>query len=117
MHFENRHQPLASRRLFFSRVRRACCAGLALVGVMLLIGMAGYSLFEGMSGVDAFVNAAMILSGMGPMGELKTTGGKIFAGFYALASGLMVIAAMGLVLMPLYHRWLHAFHIDEHRRD
>ncbi|MBA4224294.1 MAG: hypothetical protein C0458_26510 [Methylobacterium sp.] len=66
-----------------------------------------------MGGVDAFVNAAMILSGMGPMTELKTAGGKLFAGFYAIFSGLFVVIATGFVLAPILHRVLHSFHIEE----
>lgn len=78
----------------------------------LAIGIAGYAFFEGMSFVDAFVNAAMILSGMGPMGELKTTGGKVFAGLYAIFSGLIIIIAAGFVLAPIFHRVLHRFHVE-----
>ncbi|CEJ14132.1 hypothetical protein BN1110_04460 [bacterium YEK0313] len=115
MRYERFHEPLATRHAFRSRVRRAMTIAFGLIAAMLAIGMAGYSLFEGMSAVDAFVNAAMILSGMGPLGELKTAAGKVFAGCYALASGLVVVTATGLVLMPLFHRFLHNFHIDEGR--
>ena len=78
----------------------------------LTIGMIGYSYFEGMSFADAYVNAAMILSGMGPLGELKTTGGKIFAGSYAIFSGLILVIATGFVLAPVFHRVLHRFHVE-----
>lgn len=115
MRYERFHEPLAARHVFRSRVRRAVLIAFGLIMAMLVIGMAGYSLFEGMSAVDAFVNAAMILSGMGPIGELKTAAGKIFAGCYALASGLVVVTATGLVLMPLFHRFLHSFHIDDRK--
>lgn len=70
-----------------------------------------------MSAVDAFVNAAMILSGMGPVDQLKTEGGKLFAGAYALFSGLFVVIAAGFVLAPVLHRVLHSFHIEEGRSD
>ncbi len=85
---------------------------LVLTTAGLAIGIAGYAFFEGMSFVDAFVNAAMILSGMGPMGELKTTGGKVFAGLYAIFSGLVIIIATGFVLAPIFHRVLHRFHVE-----
>jgi hypothetical protein len=75
--------------------------------------MVGYGALEGMSAVDAFVNAAMILSGMGPVQPLTTAAGKVFAGVYALASGLVVVAATSLVLAPVFHRLLHAFHADQ----
>jgi hypothetical protein len=85
---------------------------LALTAVGLLIGIAGYAGFEGMSLTDAYVNAAMILSGMGPVGELKTTAGKIFAGSYAIFSGLVIVVATGFVLAPIFHRVLHRFHVE-----
>ncbi len=78
----------------------------------LAIGIAGYAGFEGMSFVDAYVNAAMILSGMGPLGELKTTAGKVFAGSYAIFCGLIIIIATGFVLAPIFHRVLHRFHVE-----
>lgn len=78
----------------------------------LAVGIAGYAYFEGMSFVDANVNAAMILSGMGPLGELKTTAGKIFAGTYAIRSGLIIVIATGVVLAPIFHRMLHCFHVE-----
>lgn len=78
----------------------------------LAIGIAGYAGFEGMSCVDAFVNAAMILSGMGPVSELKTTGGKLFAGSYAILSGLIIVIATGFILAPIFHRILHHFHVE-----
>ncbi len=84
--------------------------GLTLCG--LIIGMAGYCYFEGMSLPDAYVNAAMILSGMGPLGELKTTTGKIFAGSYAIFSGLIIVIATSFVLAPIFHRVLHHFHVE-----
>jgi hypothetical protein len=78
----------------------------------LAIGIAGYACFEGMSFVDAYVNAAMILSGMGPVGELKTTAGKVFAGSYAILSGLIIVIATGFILAPIFHRVLHHFHVE-----
>jgi hypothetical protein len=77
--------------------------------------MAGYAGFEGMSLTDAFLNAAMILSGMGPAAVLQTTGGKLFAGFYAIFSGLLLIIATGFVLAPIFHRVLHKFHLEAGR--
>lgn len=88
---------------------------LALFG--LFIGVAGYSYFEGMALPDAYVNAAMILSGMGPLGELKTTAGKIFAGSYAIFSGLIIVIATSFVLAPIFHRVLHHFHMETRVND
>lgn len=110
--FERRGQPVASRRKFLARMGRAIGLWLLLTAGGLAIGIAGYAYFESMSLVDAFVNAAMILSGMGPMGELKSTGGKVFAGLYAMFSGLVIIIATGFVLAPIFHRVLHRFHVE-----
>src|ERR1035437_5771616 len=78
--FEHRSKPLLPRRAFYARLARSACIGLLVIALALGIGMIGYRAFEPMSWVDAFVNAAMILSGMGPVSSLQTDGGKIFAG-------------------------------------
>lgn len=115
--FERRRQAVISARRFLLRMGRAVLVWLVLTGVGLLIGMAGYAATEGMSAVDAFVNAAMILSGMGPVDQLKTDPGKVFAGVYAIFSGLFVVIATGFVLAPVLHRVLHSFHVEEGKRD
>jgi hypothetical protein len=115
--FERRHQRLISRRRFADRMLKAIGLWCILAGVGLAIGMAGYAAFEGMSLADSYVNAAMILSGMGPMGELKTTAGKVFAGSYAIFSGLLIVIATGFVLAPIFHRVLHHFHVETHAQD
>ena len=76
------------------------------------LGMAGYHYLEKLAWLDAFVNAALILSGMGPLGPLQTTGGKLFAGIYALYSGLALIAVTGIIFAPIVHRLLHRFHME-----
>jgi hypothetical protein len=110
--FEHRRQQLISRHRFANRMLKAIGLWLILAGVGLTIGMAGYGTFENMSLADSYVNAAMILSGMGPLGELKTTAGKIFAGSYAIFSGLLIVIATGFVLAPIFHRVLHHFHVE-----
>lgn len=115
--FETRRQKVIPRSRFAFRMVRAMGLWLALSAGGLAIGMTGYRLTEGMSLIDAFVNAAMILSGMGPVSELKTHGGKLFAGFYAIFSGLVIVIATGFVLAPLVHRVLHAFHVEEGKND
>jgi hypothetical protein len=87
-----------------------------LIGASLFAGVAGYHFFEGMTWVDAFVNAAMILSGMGPVTELRTPGAKLFAGCYALYSGLVLILATGIILGPFVRRVLHRFHWESKSR-
>lgn len=111
--YENRNEPVASRTVFYNRVTRSALWSLAMVLLSLLIGTAGYIYFEGMRLVDAFVNAAMILSSMGPLMPLVTDGGKIFAALYAIISGFLLIGLAGLMLAPIFHRVLHRFHVDE----
>ena len=79
--------------------------------------MVGYHFLEGMAWIDAFVNASMILSGMGPVGQLETSGGKLFAGLYALYSGLAFILATGIVFAPIVHRMVHRFHLEEDKEQ
>jgi len=115
--FEHRSKPLLPRRQFYARLARSAGIGLLVIASTLGIGMVGYRAFEGMSWVDAFVNAAMILSGMGPLSPLQTEGGKIFAGCYALFSGLAFFAILGIIFAPAVHRFLHRFHVDEAKRN
>jgi hypothetical protein len=103
---------LPSRRDFAGRFLRALAFGLLLVGVSLAIGMLGYRAFEGMAWVDAFANSAMILSGMGPLQPLATPAGKVFAGLYAIYSGLALISIAGIMFAPVVHRFLHRFHLE-----
>ena len=114
---EHRHEKLISRRDFFRRMFRAIGVWCVLALFGLLIGMAGYCYFEDMSLSDSYVNAAMILSGMGPLGELKTAAGKIFAGSYAIFSGLIIVIATSFVLAPVFHRVLHHFHVEVGEND
>jgi hypothetical protein len=106
--FESRCQPLLSRAAFLRRLGGNLLAALLLIALSLGAGLCGYHYFESMPWIDAFLNASMILSGMGPLGELKTWGGKCFAGWYALYSGLALILVSGLILAPILHR----FHLD-----
>jgi hypothetical protein len=115
--FEHLGQKVISRRQFYWRLTRALFLWVAITLFGLGVGIAGYAFFESMSFVDAYVNAAMILSGMGPVGELKTTGGKIFAGSYAIFSGLVIVIATGFVLAPIFHRVLHRFHVEKSGKD
>jgi hypothetical protein len=87
--------------------------GSAMVAVSLIVGMTGYSFFEGLDALDSFVNAAMILSGMGPLHNPGTAGGKVFAGIYALYSGFAVLVIAAITFAPAVHRVLHRFHLEE----
>jgi hypothetical protein len=112
LRFEHKRQPLASRRLFARRLAGSFALSTTIITLSLLVGMAGYHHFERMPWIDAFVNASMILSGMGPLGSLQTWNGKAFAGLYALYSGLVLILAMGIVIAPIVHRVLHRFNLE-----
>jgi hypothetical protein len=110
--FEHRRHKLATHREFAHRMLKAVLLWLAITTAGLAIGIAGYAGFEGLSLVDAFENAAMILSGMGPVTDLKNTSAKLFAGFYAILSGLIIVIASSFVLAPMFHRVLHSFHVE-----
>ena len=110
--FERRHQALLPRAAFLRRLGRHAGMAVAVVACSLAIGVAGYRGFEGLPWVDAVLNAAMILGGMGPVSELHSAQGKLFAALYALYSGLVVILVAGLLLAPVFHRILHHFHVD-----
>ena len=99
------------RRDFLRRLTLNVGFALALFGGSLLIGIFGYHFVVGLGWTDALLNAAMILGGMGPVNELQTDGGKVFASFYALYSGLVVLAVAGLIFAPIFHRFLHHFHL------
>ena len=109
--FERLNHPLLPRGDFLLRLARHGGFVLAVIGVSLFLGMFGYHHFENMTWIDAFVNASMILSGMGPIGELHTSAGKLFAGCYALYSGLALITIAAILLAPVAHRILHRFHL------
>jgi len=103
---------LSRKMHFYKRLIISVSFAILLLLVSLGVGMWGYHYFEGMSAVDAFVNAAMILSGMGPVDPLHTEGGKIFAGCYAIYSGVAFLVSIAVVLAPILHHGLHLFHLE-----
>lgn len=111
--YEKSHQPLAPRHVFLKRLFFNLVAGIFLICFAMIVGMLGYHFFEEMAWIDAFANAAMILSGMGPLTPLHSVGGKVFAGFYALFSGLFFILVVGLVFSPVVHRFFHQIHLKD----
>jgi len=110
--YEARRQPPLNRARFLRRMLGHAAAAAALLLASLAIGMAGYMHFEGLSALDAFVDAGMLLGGMGPVHLPATGAGKLFAGCFALYAGLVFIATAALLLAPLVHRVLHRFHWD-----
>lgn len=117
--YESRHVKPISRREFGTRLAWNGLIAFALVAVALAIGMAGYMLLDGRNTIDAFLSAAMILSGMGPVGEIADDhpAAKIFAGTYAIFCGLLIFAVAGIVLAPVFHRLLHKFHVPDRDKD
>ena len=110
--FEHHTHPLLPKLAFVRRLILSTATGLLLVILSLLAGMLGYHHFEQMPWADAFANAAMILSGMGPLAPMQTFAGKVFAGIYALYSGLALIMIAAILFAPIIHRFLHRFHIE-----
>ena len=110
--FEHRVEALLPRPLFWRRLLKFGAVSVGLVLFSLLLGILGYRFFDDIPWIDAFVNAAMLLGGMGPVGELHTQSGKLFAGCYALYCGLVVILSMGILITPIFHRFLHIFHLE-----
>jgi hypothetical protein len=110
--FERYDEPVIPFRDFMRRILRTGLIAVALLLVPLIVGVVGYMGLAGLGPVDAFLNAAMILGGMGPVDQLPTDGAKIFAGLYALFSGVFYLVVAGVVLAPFLHRILHRLHID-----
>ena len=115
--YESRHKPPLSRARFLRRVLGHLLIGLGVIGASLAIGMIGYVVFEDLPWIDAFLNAAMLLGGMGPVDLPHTEAGKLFAGFYALYAGLILIVVAALLISPVIHRVLHHFHWEAESRD
>src|SRR4051812_46695670 len=115
--FEHRSEPLIPRRAFLLRMAQQGSIAAGVLTFSLLIGMIGYHAFEGLPWIDGFLNSAMLLGGMGPVDPLKTEGGKLFAGFYALYAGLVFITVASLLGAPVFHRLLHRFHWEEQENE
>ena len=111
--YETKSQRPLTRVLFLRRLALHLLAAAGLLLGSLAIGMAGYAAFEHMSWLDAFLNAAMLLGGMGPVDAPRTEAGKWFAGFYALYAGLVFIVTSALLFTPVLHHVLHRFHWDK----
>ena len=111
-HFEHRDEPLIPKAAFMRRMGNSMFVVCLLIGLSLAAGMLGYRRLEGLPWTDAFLNASMILGGMGPVDAMKTEAGKIFAGLYALYSGLAFLVLAGLLFGPVAHRILHRFHYE-----
>ncbi len=106
------HRPLLPRKAYFLKFAHSAGIALAIIFGSLAIGMLGYHWFEGLDWLDSFLNASMILAGMGPANELHTRGGKLFAGCYAIFSGIVFLSMTAVLLSPVAHRFLHRMHLE-----
>ncbi|MFS8085184.1 MAG: hypothetical protein ACMG6H_06105 [Acidobacteriota bacterium] len=113
LRYEHRHDQLAPRSVFVRRIVASLVVALCLILVALFIGICGYHFLAGFNLIDSLLEASMILGGMGPIKELPNDAAKVFASLYALFSGLILIALMGIILSPVIHRIMHTFHVDE----
>jgi len=113
--YEHRSEPVLPLSRFLVRLASSATASFLLVGSSLVAGMLGYHVLERLSWIDAFLNASMLLGGMGPVNSPATFAGKLFAGLYALYCGLVVIVVAGLLLAPVLHRVLHRLHAERAR--
>jgi hypothetical protein len=108
--YEGRFAPPVPRRVFLRRLAAHFAVAIAVVFLSVGAGMAGYHHFEGLGWRDAFLNAAMLLGGEGPVESPSSPGGKVFAGLEALYSGLVFVVVVGVILTPVLHRAMHKFH-------
>lgn len=108
----HRHRPLPPKAHFIRRVAWRALVAVGVIGGSLLLGASGYHFTEGLSWLDATLNASMILTGMGPVNELHTDGGKVFAIVYSIFSGVVFLVMAGILFGPVLHRFLHRFHLE-----
>lgn len=111
--YEDARTPPLSRGAFLRRLAGHFAVSTLLIAGSLAAGMAGYWYFEGLGWCDAFLNAAMLLGGEGPLEAPRTQGGKLFAGLYALYSGVLFLIVVGIIMAPVAHRLLHKFHWED----
>jgi hypothetical protein len=114
--FERRHEPLVPLAVFVRRIVQTLVLATCVVAIALGMGILGYHILEDLPWVDAILNASMILGGMGPVNELHTTAGKLFASAYALFSGLIFVIVAGIVMAPILHRFFHWFHLEGNKK-
>ena len=110
--FEHKNQPVISQGAFISRQVRFALLSTTLILIFLVIGILGYMSLAHLNLVDAFLNAAMIMGGMGPVAVLTNNAAKIFAGVYALSCGIVLLVAVGIIMAPGLHRILHILHFE-----
>jgi hypothetical protein len=115
--YEHKSHPLLPKKLFIRRLLGHGFAGFTVIAASLGIGILGYHMTEGLSWLDSLLNASMILGGMGPVNSLQTPAGKLFASFYALFSGIVFLLVAGILIAPVFHRFLHKLHLESQKKS
>lgn len=111
--YEHKRQPLAPRSVYYQRIYRNLVLSILFLTICLGLGVLGYHFFCDLLWIDALHNASMILSGMGPVAEITSDGGKVFSSLYAIFSGVAFITNIGVLLAPAVHRFFHKLHVEE----
>ena len=115
--FEHYRQPLLPRQKFFMRMVRSVIVSFCILLATILSGILGFHAIEGYSGLDAFLNSVMIMTGVGSVGTIATNAGKIFTGVYSIVSTLIFFAILAIIFTPVLHRVLHRLHVDVDNKD
>ena len=110
--YEKKHHPLASRRTLLLRILKTSILAFSILIIWLMVGIMGYRITCNFGWYDSLLNAAMIMSGMGPTKDIAYNWGKVFASVYAIISGILFITCVGIFLTPIVHRFLHKFHLE-----
>ncbi len=117
MRYEHFKQPLLPRAAFYRRLANNALIAAALLLAFLVLGIFGYHFFEKYAWIDSLLNASMILGGMGPVDRIQSFGGKCFASFYAIFSGVVFLGVFAVLIAPVLHRFLHRFHLDSENEN
>lgn len=115
--FEKKHQPLATRAVFLQRLLKYALYAFLILSLSLAIGTIGYCYYAAVSWVDGFLNASMILTGMGPVTAMPSDGAKLFSAFYAIYSGVAFLTTISILFAPIVHRFLHLMHVEDKEDD
>lgn len=110
--YEHKQHALASKQIYYQRIVKSSLLMIAILMACLLIGIMGYHYTANIGWLDSLHNASMILSGMGPVVEIKTVAGKWFSSLYALFSGVAFITSIGIIIAPIAHRFFHKLHLE-----
>lgn len=115
--YEHHNKPLLSSKKYLNRLFNSVALAFILICLALLIGILGYHFICNLGWTDSLLNASMILAGMGPVDNIQTNTGKVFASFYAIFSGVAFLSIIAVILAPVMHRFLHKFHLESEEEE